>query len=207
MKKNVRRILKDRLPLDGYPVLNHDTMIPFPAAGQQRRFRERIRKLLAVECDRQSGAAGVAIVTLLAGIALGIAATRLWVALPTPREPIITQEASECSLQDVSEAEYKGCLGTKFDQMGVEIETMYTDVVSLAETKDRPWILKNLTPYHEAWRDRNLEWCLVNELPAADGSGYGLEVLTCEIQRAHEYAQALRSTRDNLTLYPSLVEQ
>ncbi len=45
---NVCELLEARLKEAGFNVLNHGTRIPFPSAGQQNKFRERVRQVLVL---------------------------------------------------------------------------------------------------------------------------------------------------------------
>jgi len=46
IKMNVCRLLEEKLLTDGFNVINRGTAIPFPAAGNQAKFRARIAPLL-----------------------------------------------------------------------------------------------------------------------------------------------------------------
>ena len=47
IKANVCRLLDTRLQSDGYNVINQGTIVPFPAFGNQGKFREVVESLLA----------------------------------------------------------------------------------------------------------------------------------------------------------------
>lgn len=46
IKANVCRILEDRLTKDGFNVLNHGVVVPFPSTGHQHRFHEAFAAIL-----------------------------------------------------------------------------------------------------------------------------------------------------------------
>lgn len=46
VKANICDLLADPLKEDGFKVINNGIMIPFPASGQQSKFRERMIKVL-----------------------------------------------------------------------------------------------------------------------------------------------------------------
>ncbi len=49
VKANVCRLLEPKLQEVGFNILNRGTVIPFPASGQQGKFRAAIRHLLGIE--------------------------------------------------------------------------------------------------------------------------------------------------------------
>jgi len=46
IKANVCRLLDTRLQSDGFTVLNRGIVVPFPAFGHQKRFRDKVKNLL-----------------------------------------------------------------------------------------------------------------------------------------------------------------
>jgi len=45
IKANICRILEPKLKQDGFNVLNHDLVVPFPAAGRQTEFHRQFDKI------------------------------------------------------------------------------------------------------------------------------------------------------------------
>ena len=48
VKVNVCKLLEDKLREEGFKVLNHGTMIPFPTFGRQKEFRQAICAVLGI---------------------------------------------------------------------------------------------------------------------------------------------------------------
>lgn len=46
IKANICRLLEPKLVDDGFTVLNHGAIIPFPGSGQQKNFKEKIGPIL-----------------------------------------------------------------------------------------------------------------------------------------------------------------
>ena len=49
VKANICRLLEERLMAMGMNVINHNTVIPFPSHGHQKRFHENMREVLMRE--------------------------------------------------------------------------------------------------------------------------------------------------------------